>query len=163
MITSSAAARLGSPNEFVDYAASKGATDTLTMGLAKELGPHGVRVNAVRPGLIETDIHASAGAPDRVERLMGGVPMGRAGSAEEVAKAIVWLAGDGEVTHPRTNAPASLVVPVTGPLDVAAGADRRGAFADWLTSEKNPFFAKMTVNRLWARFFGRGIVDNAIY
>ena len=95
VITSSAAARLGSPNEFVDYAASKGATDTLTMGLAKEIGPHGVRVNAVRPGLIETDIHASAGAPDRVERLMGGVPMGRAGSAEEVAKAIVWLAGDG--------------------------------------------------------------------
>ncbi|MEM7744965.1 MAG: SDR family oxidoreductase [Pseudomonadota bacterium] len=95
VITSSAAARLGSPNEFVDYAASKGATDALTIGLAKELAPHGVRVNAVRPGLIETDIHASAGAPDRVERLMGGVPMGRAGSAEEVAKAILWLAGDG--------------------------------------------------------------------
>lgn len=95
VITSSAAARLGAPNEFVDYAASKGATDTLTIGLSKELSPHGVRVNAVRPGLIETDIHASAGAPDRVERLMGGVPMGRAGSAEEVAKVIVWLAGDG--------------------------------------------------------------------
>ena len=93
-ITSSAAARLGSPNEFVDYAASKGATDTLTLGLAKELGPHGVRVNAVRPGLIETDIHASAGAPDRVERLMGGVPMGRAGSPEEVAQALLWLLGD---------------------------------------------------------------------
>lgn len=95
VITSSAAARLGSPNEFVDYAASKGATDTLTMGLAKELAPHGVRVNAVRPGLIETDIHASAGAPDRVERLMSGVPMARAGSAEEVAKAILYLAGEG--------------------------------------------------------------------
>ncbi|MEL7000814.1 MAG: SDR family NAD(P)-dependent oxidoreductase [Pseudomonadota bacterium] len=95
VITSSAAARLGSPNEFVDYAASKGATDTLTIGLAKELAPHGVRVNAVRPGLIETEIHASAGAPDRVERLMSGVPMARAGSAEEVAKVIVWLAGDG--------------------------------------------------------------------
>lgn len=95
VISSSAAARLGTPNEFVDYAASKGATDTLTIGLSKELGPHGVRVNAVRPGLIETEIHASAGAPDRVERLMGGVPMGRAGSAEEVAKAILWLAGDG--------------------------------------------------------------------
>lgn len=95
VITSSAAARLGSPNEFVDYAASKGATDTLTMGLAKELAPQGVRVNAVRPGLIETDIHASAGAPDRVDRLMGGVPMARAGSAEEVAKAILYLAGDG--------------------------------------------------------------------
>ncbi len=95
VITSSAAARLGSPNEFVDYAASKGATDTLTMGLAKELAPHGVRVNAVRPGLIETEIHAAAGAADRVERLMGGVPMARAGSAEEVAKVILWLAGDG--------------------------------------------------------------------
>ncbi len=95
VISSSAAARLGAPHEFVDYAASKGATDALTIGLAKELAPHGVRVNAVRPGLIETDIHASAGAPDRVERLMGGVPMGRAGSAEEVAKAILWLAGDG--------------------------------------------------------------------
>ena len=95
VITSSAAARLGSPNEFVDYAGSKGATDALTIGLSKELAPHGVRVNAVRPGLIETDIHASAGAPDRVERLMGGVPMGRSGSAEEVAQAILWLAGDG--------------------------------------------------------------------
>ena len=95
VVSSSAAARLGSPNEFVDYAGSKGATDALTIGLAKELAPHGVRVNAVRPGLIETDIHASAGAPDRVERLMGGVPMGRAGTAEEVAKVILWLAGDG--------------------------------------------------------------------
>ena len=95
VITSSAAARLGSPNEFIDYAASKGATDTLTIGIAKELAPHGVRVNAVRPGLIETEIHASAGAPDRVERLMGGVPMARAGSAGEVARAILYLAGDG--------------------------------------------------------------------
>jgi NAD(P)-dependent dehydrogenase (short-subunit alcohol dehydrogenase family) len=95
VITSSAAARLGSPNEFVDYAGSKGATDALTIGLSKELAPHGVRVNAVRPGLIETEIHASAGAPDRVERLMAGVPMARAGSAEEVAKVILWLAGDG--------------------------------------------------------------------
>lgn len=93
VITSSAAARMGSPGEFVDYAVSKGATDTLALGMAKEIGPHGVRVNAVRPGLIETEIHASAGAPDRVERLMGGVPMGRAGSAEEVAQTIVWLAG----------------------------------------------------------------------
>lgn len=92
--TGSAAARLGSPNEFIDYAASKGAIDTLTIGLAKELATSGVRVNCVRPGLIETDIHASAGAPDRVERLMGGVPMARAGSAEEVAEAILWLASD---------------------------------------------------------------------
>ena len=95
VVSSSAAARLGSPNEFVDYAASKGATDTMTIGLAKELAPHGVRVNAVRPGLIETEIHAAAGAPDRVERLVGGVPMARTGSAEEVAKVILWLAGDG--------------------------------------------------------------------
>ena len=92
VIVSSAAARIGSPFEFVDYAASKGAIDTLTLGLSKELGPAGIRVNAVRPGLIETEIHASAGAPDRVERLVGGVPMKRPGSAEEVAKAILWLA-----------------------------------------------------------------------
>lgn len=92
VIVSSAAARLGSPFEFVDYGASKGAMDTLTIGLSKELGGVGIRVNAVRPGLIETDIHASAGAPDRVERLVGGVPMKRAGSAEEVAKTILWLA-----------------------------------------------------------------------
>ncbi len=94
VIVSSAAARIGSPFEFVDYAASKGAMDTLTLGLAKELGPGGVRVNAVRPGLIETDIHASAGAPDRVARLVGGVPLGRPGSADEVAETIVWLASD---------------------------------------------------------------------
>ena len=92
--TSSAAARMGSPFEFVDYAGSKGAIDTMTVGLAKELATGGVRVNAVRPGLIETDIHASAGAPDRVERLVGNVPMQRSGSAEEVAEAILWLASD---------------------------------------------------------------------
>ncbi|MEM6660746.1 MAG: SDR family oxidoreductase [Pseudomonadota bacterium] len=95
VISSSAASRLGSPNEFVDYAGSKGAMDTLTIGLAKELGPVGVRVNAVRPGLIDTEIHAAAGAPDRVERFLPGVPMARTGSAEEVAKVILWLAGDG--------------------------------------------------------------------
>lgn len=89
---SSAAARLGSPNEFVDYAATKGALDTMTLGLAREVTGEGIRVNAVRPGLIETDIHASAGAPDRVERLAGGVPIGRGGSAEEVARTILWLA-----------------------------------------------------------------------
>ena len=94
VIVSSAASRIGGPFEFVDYAASKGAMDTLTLGLAKELGPGGVRVNAVRPGLIETEIHASAGAPDRVQRLVGGVPLGRPGSAEEVAEAILCLASD---------------------------------------------------------------------
>jgi len=91
---SSAAARLGSPNEYVDYAGSKGAIDTLTIGLAKELGPEGVRVNAIRPGLIETDIHASGGRPDRAATLGATTPIGRAGTAEEVAEAIVWLLDD---------------------------------------------------------------------
>jgi NAD(P)-dependent dehydrogenase (short-subunit alcohol dehydrogenase family) len=91
---SSAAARIGSPNLFVDYAASKGAIDTFTIGLSKELGPEGIRVNAVRPGIIETDIHASAGEPDRADRLGPTAPLGRAGTAEEVAAAIVWLLED---------------------------------------------------------------------
>lgn len=91
---SSVASRLGSPNEFVDYAGSKGAIDSLTIGLAKELGPEGVRVNAVRPGLIDTDIHVSAGRPDRAATLGAGAPLGRAGSAEEVAEAILWLLDD---------------------------------------------------------------------
>lgn len=88
---SSAAARIGSPNEFIDYAASKGAIDAMTLGLSKEVAGQGIRVNAVRPGLIHTDIHASSGQPDRVERLQGQVPMGRGGTAEEVAESIVWL------------------------------------------------------------------------
>jgi NAD(P)-dependent dehydrogenase (short-subunit alcohol dehydrogenase family) len=87
------AARLGSPGEYVDYAASKGAIDTLTVGLAKELAPS-VRVNAVRPGLIATEIHASGGQPSRAERLGAATPLGRAGTAEEVAEAIVWLLSD---------------------------------------------------------------------
>lgn len=91
---SSAAARLGAPFEYVDYAGSKGAIDTLTIGLAKELGPEGVRVNAVRPGLIDTDIHASGGQPDRAARLGAGTALGREGRAEEVAEAILWLLGD---------------------------------------------------------------------
>jgi len=91
---SSAAARLGSPNEFVDYASSKGACDTLTIGLAKELALDGVRVNAVRPGLIKTDFHTSVGDASRAERVAAQMPMGRAGSAEEVAEAIVWLLSD---------------------------------------------------------------------
>lgn len=89
---SSAASRLGSPNEFIDYAAAKGAVDSMTIGLAKELATEGIRVNAVRPGLIYTDIHASAGDPGRVDRVKTGVPMQRGGTAEEVAEAIVWLA-----------------------------------------------------------------------
>jgi NAD(P)-dependent dehydrogenase (short-subunit alcohol dehydrogenase family) len=91
---SSAAARLGAANEYVDYAAAKGAIDTFTLGLAKEVGEEGIRVNAVRPGLIHTDIHASGGQPDRVERLKDGVPMKRGGTPEEVARAILWLASD---------------------------------------------------------------------
>ena len=91
---SSAAARLGSPGEYVDYAASKAAIDTFTIGLAKEVGGEGIRVNAVRPGLIETEIHASGGRPDRVRELQAGVPMKRGGTADEVAEAIVWLLSD---------------------------------------------------------------------
>lgn len=91
---SSMAARLGGPGEYIDYAASKGAIDTMTIGLAREVAAEGIRVNAVRPGLIETDIHASGGVPDRVEKLAPSVPLGRGGTAEEVAEAILWLASD---------------------------------------------------------------------
>ena len=88
---SSAASRLGSPGQYVDYAAAKGAIDAFTLGLAKEVAAEGIRVNAVRPGLIETEIHASGGIPDRVKQLAHQVPMQRGGSADEVAQAIVWL------------------------------------------------------------------------
>lgn len=88
---SSAASRIGSPGQYVDYAASKGAIDTFTLGLAKEVAAEGIRVNAVRPGLIETEIHASGGIPDRVNQLKHLVPMQRGGTADEVAQAIVWL------------------------------------------------------------------------
>jgi NAD(P)-dependent dehydrogenase (short-subunit alcohol dehydrogenase family) len=91
---SSAAARLGSPGEYVDYAASKGAIDTMTIGLAREVAMEGIRVNAVRPGMIDTDIHASGGQPDRLGRLRSSVPMQRPGTAEEVAEAIAWLCSD---------------------------------------------------------------------
>ncbi|CAN7254230.1 SDR family oxidoreductase [Paraburkholderia terricola] len=91
---SSAASRLGSPNEYVDYAGSKGAVDTMTIGLAKELGPQGVRVNAVRPGLIDTEIHASGGKPERAAQLGVTTPLGRPGTADEVAETIVWLLSD---------------------------------------------------------------------
>lgn len=88
---SSRASVLGSPGEYVDYAASKASLDTMTVGLAREVASEGIRVNAVRPGLIETDIHASGGEPGRVQRLATTVPMGRGGRAEEVASAIAWL------------------------------------------------------------------------
>jgi NAD(P)-dependent dehydrogenase (short-subunit alcohol dehydrogenase family) len=88
---SSGAARAGSPGEYIDYAASKGAIDTLTIGLAKEVAEEGIRVNAVRPGFIYTDLHAKAGEPARVDRVKASVPMQRGGQPEEVAAAILWL------------------------------------------------------------------------
>jgi NAD(P)-dependent dehydrogenase (short-subunit alcohol dehydrogenase family) len=91
---SSAAARLGAPGQYVDYAAAKGAIDAFTIGLAKEVAAEGIRVNTVRPGLIDTDIHASGGLPNRVHDLAHLVPMQRGGTAEEVAQAIVWLLSD---------------------------------------------------------------------
>ncbi|AEH85520.1 glucose-1-dehydrogenase [Mesorhizobium sp. LNHC221B00] len=91
---SSAAATLGSPGEYVDYAASKGAVDTLTIGLAREVALEGIRVNAVRPGIIDTEIHASGGQPDRVERFRDMLPMKRAGTADEVAGAVLYLLSD---------------------------------------------------------------------
>lgn len=91
---SSVAARLGAPGQYVDYAAAKGAIDTFTLGLAREVATEGIRVNAVRPGIIETDIHASGGQPDRAAQMAPQVPMRRAGSADEVAAAILWLLSD---------------------------------------------------------------------
>ena len=89
---SSVAASLGSPNEYVDYAASKGAVDTLTIGLAREVATEGIRVNAVRPGIIATEIHASSGDAERAQKLGSTLPLGRPGTADEVARAILWLA-----------------------------------------------------------------------
>ncbi|CRM12795.1 SDR family oxidoreductase [Pseudomonas sp. 58 R 12] len=90
---SSGAARLGSPNEYVDYAASKGALETFTIGLSKEVAREGIRVNCVRPGHIYTEMHASGGEPERVDRVKDSIPMGRGGEPEEVARAVLWLAG----------------------------------------------------------------------
>ncbi len=94
VLVSSAAARLGGSNEYVDYAASKGAVDTLGLGLAKEVAAEGVRVNVVRPGIIDTEIHARGGQPNRIEQMLPMLPMGRAGEAAEIADAVVWLLGD---------------------------------------------------------------------
>lgn len=91
---SSGASRLGSPGEYVDYAASKGAIDTMTLGLAKELAADGIRVNCVRPGFVHTEIHAAGGEPNRIERLRDGIPMKRGGEPEEVARAVLWLLSD---------------------------------------------------------------------
>jgi NAD(P)-dependent dehydrogenase (short-subunit alcohol dehydrogenase family) len=91
---SSVAARLGAPGEYIDYAAAKGAIDSMTLGLAKEVAADGIRVNAVRPGVIATEIHASGGEPERVARVSQSVPMGRGGQASEVAEAVIWLASE---------------------------------------------------------------------
>ena len=91
---SSGASRLGSPGEYVDYAASKGAIDTMTIGLAKELAADGIRVNCVRPGFVHTEIHAAGGEPNRIERLRDAIPMKRGGDPEEVARAVLWLLSD---------------------------------------------------------------------
>lgn len=105
---SSRASELGGAGEWVHYAASKGAMDSLTIGSARELAPFAIRVNAVNPGLIETDLHARAGAPDRLERLKGGVPMGRTGTAEEVAKVVLWLLSD------EASYVSAALIPVSG-------------------------------------------------
>jgi NAD(P)-dependent dehydrogenase (short-subunit alcohol dehydrogenase family) len=91
---SSIAARTGAPNEYIDYAASKGAIDAFTIGLSKELAGEGIRVNAVRPAFIYTDIHADGGEPGRVDRIKENIPMKRGGAAKEVAEAILWLASE---------------------------------------------------------------------
>jgi NAD(P)-dependent dehydrogenase (short-subunit alcohol dehydrogenase family) len=88
------ASRLGSPGEYVDYAASKGAIDTLTIGLAKEVVEEGIRVNAVRPGVIRTEIHATSGDPGRLERIAATTPLLRPGEADEVARTVLWLLSD---------------------------------------------------------------------
>ena len=105
---SSAAARLGSPGEFVHYAATKGAIDSFTVGLAREVASEGIRVNAVAPGLIATEFHASAGAPERLDRLRSSVPMQRNGSADEVAQAVLWLLSE------SASYVTGAVIPVTG-------------------------------------------------
>ena len=105
---SSAAAKLGGPGQYVDYAAAKGAIETFTIGLAKEVAGEGIRVNAVRPGIIATDIHASGGAPGRAEQMAPQVPLHRAGTAEEVGEAIVWLLSE------RASYTTGSIVEVTG-------------------------------------------------
>jgi NAD(P)-dependent dehydrogenase (short-subunit alcohol dehydrogenase family) len=105
---SSRASELGGAGEWIHYAASKGALDSLTIGAARELAQRGIRVNAVSPGLIETDLHARAGLPDRLTRMAGGVPMGRAGSAQEVAAAVLWL------LSPEASYMTGVIMPVSG-------------------------------------------------
>jgi NAD(P)-dependent dehydrogenase (short-subunit alcohol dehydrogenase family) len=108
VLVSSRAAKIGSAGEWVHYAASKAAVDTLAIGLAQEVAREGVRVNVVAPGLVESDLHAAAGMPDRVERMAPGIPMGRAGSPEEIAEGIVWL------LSPAASYVTGAVLPVSG-------------------------------------------------
>ena len=105
---SSRAAELGGAGEWIHYAASKGAVDSLTIGASKELAARGIRVNAVSPGLIQTDLHARAGLPDRLTKLVGGVPMGRVGSTDEVATAVLWL------LSPEASYITGVIVPISG-------------------------------------------------
>jgi NAD(P)-dependent dehydrogenase (short-subunit alcohol dehydrogenase family) len=105
---SSRAAELGGAGEWIHYAASKGALDSLTVGAAKEVAQRGIRVNAVSPGLIETELHARAGLPDRLARLVGGVPMGRVGSTQEVAAAVLWL------LSPEASYMTGVIIPISG-------------------------------------------------
>jgi NAD(P)-dependent dehydrogenase (short-subunit alcohol dehydrogenase family) len=105
---SSAAVKLGAPNTYVDYAAGKGGIETLTLGLSREVGPDGIRVSAVRPGVILTDIHASGGAPDRPYQIGATTPLGRPGDPEEVAEAVIWLLGD------KSSYVTGAIVDVTG-------------------------------------------------
>jgi NAD(P)-dependent dehydrogenase (short-subunit alcohol dehydrogenase family) len=105
---SSRAAELGGAGEWIHYAASKGALDSLTVGASKELAGRGIRVNAVSPGLIQTDLHARAGLPDRLTRMVGGVPMGRVGSTEEVATAVLWL------LSPEASYITGVILPISG-------------------------------------------------
>ncbi len=105
---SSMAAQLGAPQEFVDYAASKGAVESMTIGLAKEVAARGIRVNAIRPGLIDTEMQAASGDPNRAARLMGSVPMGRVGTAAEVAEAALWLLSE------RASYVTGAILPVSG-------------------------------------------------
>jgi NAD(P)-dependent dehydrogenase (short-subunit alcohol dehydrogenase family) len=105
---SSRASELGGAGEWIHYAASKGALDSLTVGAARELAQRGIRVNAVSPGLIQTELHARAGLPDRLTRLVGGVPMGRVGSAQEVATAVLWL------LSPEASYMTGVIIPISG-------------------------------------------------
>ncbi|VEA50334.1 NAD(P)-binding oxidoreductase with NAD(P)-binding Rossmann-fold domain [Escherichia coli] len=131
---SSVASRLGSPGEYVDYAASKGAIDTLTTGLSLEVAAQGIRVNCVRPGFIYTEMHASGGEPGRVDRVKSNIPMQRGGQAEEVAQAIVWLLSD----------KASYV---TGSfIDLAAG-NKTGKLSDRMQQVLHPVLHRLKASR----------------